>query len=205
MTRYCLMMSLAALLFPANVDAQQATEWRVQSTVPAGVRSVYPAPMASPAIAGHRMANDEMQKALANIKDAESEADKDKAKETLRGLLEDQYDKSLDQYAEYLDEMQKKISDLREQLDRRREAKMEMVELRLQVLVSDADGLGWPDQRSSHYFSMPGQTTYSPLFSRPQGLPIAPPTTKAPDAFAPTKNVPAVKPTTSKRPKSGTR
>ena len=186
MTRYLIMFSLIAMLLPVGVSAQQATQKWVEST-PA-VRG-FPGPLATTTtIARQRYSgNQEIRKAMKAIKDAESEADKDKAKDELKSLLEAQYDESLDRYEEYLAEMEKKITELRKQLDRRRDAKMEMVDLRLQVLISDAEGLGWPEQ----YFSVPGGTL-SPFYQMTPGqsgfapaLPVVPPTAET--APAPTR------------------
>ena len=180
MKRFLLMFSLAAMLLPTSLFAQQAVQRWSQSAPTA--RS-FPAPLATATIAGQRFSNDKIKEAMQALKDAESESDKDEARDELRGLLEEQYDESLDRYEEYLAEMEEKIKELRKQLDRRRDARMEMVDLRLQVLISDAEGLGWPEQ----YFSGPGVSGLSPFYSVTPGQVVLPPTAPKPARTVPAK------------------
>lgn len=85
------------------------------------------------------------QEAMNAYKEAESESDKSAAKKTLHDLLSEQYDNSLSRYEEHLNDLEKKIESMREQLARRRNAKEAVVDLKLDMVISEADGLGWPD------------------------------------------------------------
>ena len=167
MKRYGIFLAVFTLLFAVHVDAQQVSGW--PSAPPAQL--VQPG---VPAIAawsvGQRAENSDYRKAIQAIKDAESEADKAKAVESLRGVLETQYETSLENYESYLDKMEEKVRELRKQIDRRRDAKMEMVDLRLKILTSEADGLGWPDERPSRYFLGPGQSLRGLSPFAPQNL-----------------------------------
>ena len=175
MKRYFFIMILATSCLSASLLAQEIPRW--DAAPPISV----PAPTVPPhLVSGQQMAvagmrnRSELQQALTAIKESESEADRAAAEEKLRGLLETQYDASLDNYATYLDEMQKKLAELRDQLDRRRDAKMEMVELRLKTLISTADGLGWPDERPNAYFSSDGVYSFPGTTGPPSPGPPSP-------------------------------
>ncbi len=103
------------------------------------------------------------RKAWQMLKQAEDDEARSGAKEELRGALEKEYDASLDAFEDHLTKLEKKIADLKDQLQRRRSAKQEMVDLKLQMMVHEADGLGWPDQ--------PGSAYYAPWFSNPIAVP----------------------------------
>jgi hypothetical protein len=167
MTRTCLLTLAATLLCPVLAVAQPPDSGVPRpAAVPAvpvvpGVSGIYSP--SGPQVGNTWLnlqrgvaENDEMRKVLNAIKDAESNTDKQESITKLRGLLEEQYDDSLDAYGRHLDEMEKKIAELREQLQRRRDARAEMVDLRVKMLVSEAEGLGWPDERPAAYFSIPG-------------------------------------------------
>ena len=102
MTRFIVVFSLVALLLPAATSAQEAgPKWA--ETVPAVSGYVAPtivAPLSSTtSIARLRNAgNEEIRKAMEAIKNAESESDKEDAKDDLKDLLEKQYVESLDRY-----------------------------------------------------------------------------------------------------------
>ena len=100
--------------------------------------------------------DEDLNEAIARLKNAKDEDARDEAKDEIRQLLDKQYDKGLERYEEYLEELSEKIKELKSQIERRRDAKDELIDLRLQMLVHEADGLGWPDQRPRWFFPPSG-------------------------------------------------
>jgi hypothetical protein len=93
------------------------------------------------------MADDETRKAFDALKKARADEDDDAADEALDALreaLDDQYDKYLERQQEELEKLAKKLDDLKTQLEKRRDAKEDVVELKLKTLENQASGLGWP-------------------------------------------------------------
>lgn len=80
-----------------------------------------------------------------------------------RGLSE-QYDRHLSQHVQQVEELEARVAKLRQQLDRRQAAKARLVELRLELMLSQADGLGWPEG--------PGDLNLNPSY--PQTRPLMP-------------------------------
>jgi hypothetical protein len=78
-----------------------------------------------------------------------------------------QYDQHLSQHVQQVEELEARVAKLRQQLDRRQAAKARLVELRLELMLSQADGLGWPEG--------PGDLNLNPSYpqSRP-GMPSQP-------------------------------
>ena len=118
------------------------------------------------------------QKAVARLKDAESEKEKDEAIAVIRKELEKQYDEFLVQNEKQLEQMQERLDKLRAQLQRRKRAKDRMVDLRLETVIGEAEGLIWPSNRNSfwraeptivHPPSPPSAVT-RPAFARPAAM-----------------------------------
>ena len=59
--------------------------------------------------------------------------------------LSAQYDQHLSQHVQQVAELEARVTKLRQQLERRQAAKARLVELRLELMLSQADGLGWPE------------------------------------------------------------
>jgi hypothetical protein len=96
--------------------------------------------------------NDELNTALATWKDSANDAAaRQTAKEKASQVLGTIYDELLNSQEQEIDALEKRVVELREQLGRRRQAKSRMVELKLEMLLSQTDGLGWPspETRSS--------------------------------------------------------
>lgn len=93
---------------------------------------------------GHGANSEKTQKAIAKLRDAEGDDEKSEAKEELKAALEDEFDAYLKRQSEELDRMEEKLAKLRKQLDKRSDAKDDLVSLQLQMLVNEANGLGWP-------------------------------------------------------------
>ncbi len=89
--------------------------------------------------------NDELNTALATWKDSANDAAaRQTAKEKASQVLSTIYDELLNSQEQEIDALEKRVVELREQLGRRRQAKSRMVELKLEMLLSQTDGLGWP-------------------------------------------------------------
>lgn len=83
--------------------------------------------------------------AVHELKQAKDDEAKRDVRDKIRQRLSEQYDKMLDQQEKQIDAMEDRLNQLRDQLSRRKEAKSRMVDLKLETIVSRADGLGWPD------------------------------------------------------------
>jgi hypothetical protein len=161
---------------PAEAPApdQQPRTRSIQVTSPAGRSDLFGA-VQNFNIARHGDPEQmgQFRKAMEAYKSAESESDKALAKKELHGLLVEQYDNSLTRYEEHLNELEKKIATMREQLSRRRDARDEMVELKLQMVVSEAEGLGWPDDGTPNLF-FPGAVNGGGAHAGALGFNISP-------------------------------
>lgn len=96
-----------------------------------------------------------IREATQALRSAESSSDREKAQEQLREVLLEDYDARMDAYENYLTELENRLSEMKKKLDRRRQAKSDMVNLRIQVLEAEADDLGWPEDSSSFFQRTP--------------------------------------------------
>lgn len=87
--------------------------------------------------------------ALRAMTTAKDETAKRQAEAELKTALEEDYDARLIGYEKHLDRLADELTKMREQLQKRKSAKSEMVELRLQVLKAEASDLGWPSEVNS--------------------------------------------------------
>lgn len=85
-----------------------------------------------------------LSKAMNALQNAESEEMKANAKMNLRDALATDYDEKMDQYDEHIEKLENQLEEMRARLSRRRDAKDDMVSLKLKELIAKADGLGWP-------------------------------------------------------------
>ncbi len=100
-----------------------------------------------------------IQDASNALRNTQSADDRAAAEQTLRELLAEDYDALLAGYETYLDQAEARIKEMRTKLQRRRDAKSDMIDLRVKVLEAEADDLGWPSKMRSNRF--PGLTTTS--------------------------------------------
>jgi hypothetical protein len=91
----------------------------------------------------------EMPKAMQAYRDAKTDDDKTKARDEIKVQLAKQYDDLLANQEQQIKELEDRIAKLKDQLSRRRDAKEKMVNLKLEMVLSQADGLGWPDNDHS--------------------------------------------------------
>ena len=96
------------------------------------------------------------QEAITKLRNAKTDEDKAEAREALQGSLGEEFDEFLKHQSDELDRMEKKLGKLRKQLDKRREAKDDLVSLKLQTLVNEVNGLGWPSGVSGTNLFSPG-------------------------------------------------
>ena len=85
-----------------------------------------------------------LTKALQELAEAKDDTAKDKIIEQLHKLLSEEYDRNLAEHEKSLDKMEERLEKLREQLSKRRSAKSKVVDLRIQQLMNESEGLGWP-------------------------------------------------------------
>lgn len=78
------------------------------------------------------------------IKSAEDDEARQEAIDQARAALEKHYDQYVDGYEKQVSQMEERVAKLRDQLDKRKAAKERLVEMKLEMLTSQADGLGWP-------------------------------------------------------------
>lgn len=93
--------------------------------------------------------------AVEKLRGAESSAERSDAEEELESALSEEYSARLDSYEEYLGKLDEELADMRKRLKRRREAKDEMIALRIKVLTAEAEDLGWPSNlpRNRRFFN----------------------------------------------------
>lgn len=73
---------------------------------------------------------------------------------SLTTLLSSDYDARLDGYDEYLNQLATKLVEMRGKLQKQREAKEEMIKLRVKVLEAEVEDLGWPVRLSGKFPSL---------------------------------------------------
>ncbi len=148
--RFMFFLALIAITLPVSRSSAQTADQAPTPTPPPEIATAPSLAVAQGQNFRYIYARDpqqmaKFQEAMNAYKNAESESDKSAAKKTIHDLLSEQYDNSLSRYEEHLNELEKKIESMREQLARRRSAKEAVVELKLDMVISEADGLGWPD------------------------------------------------------------
>ncbi len=138
--------SLAAIL-TAQERYEDASKVRRSS----GVSSMSTTATAFPAQAvvhGQAMVNEyavAVQNAQQFLKSAGTDKEREEAQDGLREALSAQFDADVKKREEELESIRKRLTEMTELLEKRTAAKEEIVDLRLQVLSQDADGLGWAD------------------------------------------------------------
>ena len=85
-----------------------------------------------------------LQTAIQSLNDRSSDADKKKASDVIQEQLKRQFERDLKQREKELAAVEKRVLKLRQQLDKRKAAQKDIINLRLQTLVNEANGLGFP-------------------------------------------------------------
>ncbi len=140
--------------------------WAVQAEGLPGQGVSSPHPMTAYAFSfGSGGASESNHKAVAKLRAAKSDEDKAEAREELQAALGEEFDEFLKHQSDELDRMEKKLSNLRDQLDKRRDAKDDLISLRLQTIENEVNGLGWPAGGGGMGLFSPGGTAFG------QGVP----------------------------------
>lgn len=93
-----------------------------------------------------------LNKALKAYRDAKPDsAERREARKNVAEGLSKLYDESLENQAKQIEELSQRLENLREQLGKRRDAKARMVELKLEMVLSQAEGLGFPESSDAQF------------------------------------------------------
>ena len=87
-----------------------------------------------------------LQATVHSLKTGKDEAARKAAADVIQQQLTTQFESDLKQREKELAEVEQRVKTLREQLDKRKAAQAEIINLRLQTLVNEANGLGFPDE-----------------------------------------------------------
>jgi hypothetical protein len=140
----------------------------------------------------------EMQAANEQLKSKTSDAEtKQAARRKMTEILGKQFDRDLDQRTKQIGELEKQLVTLKEQIEKRRTVKDRLIELRLELAMNEAEGLGFPsgwNQPLIRPATSPTATTlynYNSLLYAPgQNSPAA----AAPSGASPLTTTPAARP-----------
>lgn len=94
---------------------------------------------------GRAKQNSELRKAIEKMKDKEtSESDKASNKAAIIAILGEQFDNDMEQRGKQIAELEKKVAALKEQIEKRKTARQRLIDLRLELLMNESEGLGFP-------------------------------------------------------------
>ena len=91
-------------------------------------------------------ASRKLQAAVQSLKTGNDEAARKVSADVIQQQLTTQFESDLKQREKELAEVEQRVKTLREQLDKRKGSQAEIINLRLQTLVNEANGLGFPDE-----------------------------------------------------------
>jgi len=86
-----------------------------------------------------------LQTAIKQLSTGKDEESRKAAADTIQQQLTTQFAADLKQREKELEEVEQRVKSLREQLEKRKAAQADIINLRLQTLVNNANGLGFPD------------------------------------------------------------
>ncbi|MEL6108129.1 MAG: hypothetical protein AAFU85_19050 [Planctomycetota bacterium] len=127
-----------------------------------------------------------------------SETDRSAAKDQLTDVLAAQFDEDLKARENRIAQLEDQLKSLREQIGKRRDAKNRLIDLRIELLLNEADGLGFPkawNQSMTNRFSYPTAVWADSEFFSGPAAPDAP-AAVSPPAAATTIPRPALAPST---------
>lgn len=155
-------------------------------TLPDGSIGTIRVPIWNPQVEGYPAKG--IHSALARYRETgEDSSDRAAIRAEVEQYLNEEYDRHLAVHVKQLEELESRLNKLRQQLERRQAAKAKLVELKLELMLSQADGLGWPEasnpagwqnfgpearavRGSASPFEMPGDP-----FTQPNHDPFNPP------------------------------
>ncbi len=102
-----------------------------------------------------------------------TESDKKEARTAIEKFLEDEFERDQKMRREQVTRLEEQVSKLQKQLDKREQSKSKIIELRMQLMENDAEGLSFPEsfnelQRSGYDVPHP----YSPMGQVPTYYPV---------------------------------
>ena len=105
-----------------------------------------------------------LQAAIQSLKSAKDDAARKAASDIIQQQLKSQFEADLKRREKELAQVEQRVKSLREQLDKRQAAQADIISLRLQTLVNDANGLGFPDVNVGQPNTVGSQfgSTYAP-------------------------------------------
>ena len=108
-----------------------------------------------------------------------SESDKKEARASIEKFLEDEFERDHKMRREQVTRLEEQVSKLRKQLDKREQSKSKIIELRMQLMENDAEGLSFPasfnELQRFDAMNVPAMATPGPLNSSLPGIPYSPP------------------------------
>lgn len=110
-------------------------------------QNYYPyGPSWQPVVAVQNEETRELQAAYEAIRSEESdEKIKDEARAKIVEILSKQFDADLEQRTAQIEQLEKQITSLKEQIAKRRTAKDRLIELRIELMLNEGEGLGFPN------------------------------------------------------------
>ena len=117
----------------------------------------------------------ELNTVIETLKSSGSQEEKDAAAKTLSDLLAKQFNRDLERREKEVAELEERVKKLREQVTKRKEAKDDIVKLRLTTITNEAAGLGFPatGERGPREFG--GDVQYfnaAPTYGVPSAAPV---------------------------------
>ncbi len=102
-----------------------------------------------------------------------SETDKKEARTSIEKFLEDEFERDQKMRREQVTRLEEQVSKLRKQLDKREQSKSKIIELRMQLMENDAEGLSFPESFSELQrfaaMNIPGGPMPGPVYANFQG------------------------------------
>lgn len=133
---------------------------------------------------------------IKQLKETEEDSEKELIKDKIKTELDVQYDAYLDHHEKPLKQLEERVAKLRKEFEARKQAKTDLVKLRLDTIWYDSQGLGWPSNRTTIWRNNVNQApsliqnlnsfgSSYPANNRPAAIPGPPnpPTPPAPPAF----------------------
>lgn len=132
-----------------------------------------------------RVSAEESKQAQAALADLQEDSNDEDARATLNQILGKQFDDDIKNRKQHIDRLEEEIESLKNQIAKREDARQRIIELRIELMLNEAEGLGFPT--SWNAVSTPGGRG-SAFTVRPQwtesiiARPVTEPRTTAPNS-----------------------